>query len=69
MGSFSKIFFTLLLSININLVTSLNKSLKDIKYVFLESDNTLSIFPYDKNKFETYPIPIILDGVITTLNI
>ena len=31
---------------------------------FLESDNTLSIFPYDKNKFETYPIPIILDGTL-----
>lgn len=67
----SKIYFKNLIDHNYSidtLLTELRKnrfySLKDIKYVFLESDNTLSIFPYDKNKFETYPIPIILDGTI-----
>lgn len=67
----SKIYFKNLIDHNYSidtLLTELRKnrfySLKDIKYVFLESDNTLSIFPYDKNKFETYPIPIILDGIL-----
>ena len=67
----SKIYFKNLIDNNYSidtLLTELRKnrfySLKDIKYVFLESDNTLSIFPYDKNKLETYPIPIILDGTL-----
>ena len=67
----SKIYFKNLIDHNYSidtLLTELRKnrfySLKDIKHVFLESDNTLSIFPYDKNKFETYPIPIILDGIL-----
>lgn len=67
----SKIYFKNIIDHNYSidtLLTELRKnrfySLKDIKYVFLESDNTLSIFPYDKNKFETYPIPIILDGIL-----
>ena len=67
----STIYFKKLIDHNYSidtLLTELRKnrfySLKDIKYVFLESDNTLSIFPYDKNKFETYPIPIILDGIL-----
>ena len=67
----SKIYFKNLIDHNYSidtLLTELRKnrfySLKDIKYVFLESDNTLSIFTYDKNKFETYPIPIILDGIL-----
>ena len=67
----SKIYFKNLIDHNYSidtLLTELRKnrfySLKDIKYVFLESDNTLSIFPYDKNKFETYPIPIILNGIL-----
>ena len=67
----SKIYFKNLIDHNYSidtLLTELRKnrfySLKDIKYVFLESDNTLSIFPHDKNKFETYPIPIILDGIL-----
>ena len=67
----SKIYFKNLIDHNYSidtLLTELRKnrfySLKDIKYVFLESDNTLSIFPDDKNTIETYPIPIILDGIL-----
>lgn len=37
-------------------------TLQDIKYIFLEPSGEISIFPYDKDKFEMYPIPVILDG-------
>lgn len=43
------------------------KNIKNIDYAILESDGNLSIF--EKNKDNTYPLPLIIDGKINDLTL
>lgn len=47
------------------------KCIDEVEYAFLEPNGKLSIFKYNKNEKNTYPMPLILDGKIdnTTLAI